>query len=262
MAGYVPAQLGIHQSEEKLEAAAQQFWNEVETPRKRSDSHLRESPLGEAVFEALGAEAIEIFYRFARAIEFPTRDLRVLEWGCGGGANLVAFAPLANRLVGVDVNGETLQEAERQLVAIGRSDFVGIRVDVADPEVAIQQWREPVDVFLCLYVFEAIPSPEYGRRLLRIAARTLRPGGMALIQIKYDTGKANTASKRYLYRRNYASMTTYPIHHFWQIAEEEGLQPHLIHLKPVQPLVRDQRYAYFLLTRGEEDRETESALHA
>lgn len=244
--------LGIHQSEAKLEAAAQQFWGEIETPRKRSDSHMRDSPLGESVFEDLGAQATEMFHLFARAIGFPARDLRILEWGCGGGANLVAFAPLATRLVGVDVSEEALRETERQLVAIGRSDFTGVRVDVAHPESALQQWSEPVDLFLCLYVFEAIPTPEYGRRLLRVAARSLRPGGMALIQIKYATGHASTASKRYSYRLNYASMTTYPIHQFWQIAEEEGLQPHLIHLKPVQPLVHDERYAYFLLTRGDE----------
>jgi 2-polyprenyl-3-methyl-5-hydroxy-6-metoxy-1,4-benzoquinol methylase len=244
--------VGVHQSEAKLEAAAQQFWIGVETPRKRSDLHMRDSPLGESVFEGLGAETTEIFKLFAQAIGFPTRDLDVIEWGCGGGANLVAFAPLAKRLVGVDVNAEALQETERQLVAIGRSDFAGIRVDVASPESSIEQWSEPFDVFLCLYVFEALPSPEYGRRLLRIAAAALRPGGMALIQIKYATGHASAASKRYSYRHNYASMTTYPIHEFWQLAEEEGLRPRLIHLQPLQPLVNDQRYAYFLLTRGEQ----------
>jgi 2-polyprenyl-3-methyl-5-hydroxy-6-metoxy-1,4-benzoquinol methylase len=245
--------LGVHQSDETLEAAAQQFWIGVETPRKRSDLHMRDSPLGELVFERLGAETTEIFKLFARAIEFPTQDLDVIEWGCGGGANLVAFAPFTKRLVGVDANAEALQEAERQLVAIGRTDFAGIRVDIRSPEAAIDQWSERFDVFLCLYVFEALPTPEYGRRLLRIAAAALRPGGMALIQIKYATGHASAASKRYSYRLNYASMTTYPIHEFWQLAEEEGFRPRLIHLQPLQPLVRDQRYAYFLLTRGEQD---------
>ena len=111
------------------------------------------------------------------------------------------------------------------------------------PSPRSEQWREPVDVFLSLYVFETIPSPEYGRRRLRVAAQMLRPGGMALIQIKYETAKATTASKRYSYRRHYASMTTYPIDQFWQIADDQGLQPHLIQLKPVQPLVSDRRYA-------------------
>ncbi len=44
-------------------------------------------------------------------------------------------------------------------------------------------------------------------------------------------------------------MTTYRLDDFWEIAKQCGFKPHAIHLVPKQPLVQDERYAYFFLVR-------------
>ena len=121
-----------------------------------------------------------------------------------------------------------------------------VLIDVATPEKAIHD-ADVCDVWLSFYVFELIPSPEYGERLLRIAHQMLTPGGLALIQITYSDGRWSTRPRRRSYRSGLASMTTYRIDEFWAIAERCGFIPATIELVPRNEL--DERYAYFLLTR-------------
>lgn len=94
---------------------------------------------------------------------------------------------------------------------------------------------------------ELIPTPEYGERLLRIAHRMLRPGGVALIQIKYSNGRWATRPRRRSYRSGVAEMTTYRIDEFWQLAQTCGFVAETVELVPRNEL--DERYAYFLLRR-------------
>jgi hypothetical protein len=76
----------------------------------------------------------------------------------------------------------------------------------------------------------------------------LAPGGLALIQIKYDEGRFWTRPRRRAYRSGIADMTTYPIAEFWQLAARCGLRPESIELVSKNEL--DERYAYFLLSKS------------
>jgi hypothetical protein len=99
-------------------------------------------------------------------------------------------------------------------------------------------------LLICFYVFELVPTPEYGLRILKIAADLLQPTGHAIIQIKYRTGW-RTASRRRNYKASTVpNMTSYRIDEFWNAAVKCGLRPRLIHLVPRNAL--DERYAYFL----------------
>ena len=122
-----------------------------------------------------------------------------------------------------------------------------MRIDVTDPEDAIRQVAGTCDIFLCFYVFELIPTPEYGERVLRIARELLAPGGLALIQVKYDDGRLLTKPRRRFRRSAVAALTTYPIPSFWKLAANCGFKPEMIHLVPRNEL--DERYAYFLMTK-------------
>jgi hypothetical protein len=121
-----------------------------------------------------------------------------------------------------------------------------VLADVAHPESAARQIPDKCDLFLCFYVLELVPTPEYGLRLLHIARNLLADDGIALVQIKYSTGSWRTRSRRRRYRPSVlASMTTYRIEEFWTAAAACGLRPRLISLVPKNAL--DERYAYFLL---------------
>ncbi|MDQ0382009.1 hypothetical protein [Amycolatopsis thermophila] len=81
----------------------------------------------------------------------------------------------------------------------------------------------------------------------RIAQDLLTPGGLALIRIKYDDGRMRSPPRAWSYKTGVASMTSYRIPDFWQLAQRCGLTPEAIELVPENEL--DERYACFLLSK-------------
>lgn len=228
---------------------AHKYWSETGSGRWKSDSHWR----GAAAFDSddewlsIGREHMELADRLAPQVFADGHKPRTLEWGVGGGANAVAFAPRASEFIGVDIVKASLDEAGRQVSAVCSTPFRPLLVGIDEPESVLTLVPERCDLFLCFYVFELLPSEAYGLRLLKIAFDLLEPGGIALIQIKYATHDPRTRSRGFDYRRNLASMTTYPIDEFWLHAQRIGFVPLAVSLVPKNRL--DRRYAYFSLSR-------------
>jgi SAM-dependent methyltransferase len=243
--------LGFRQSESRISADSQRYWARPGGERWTGNSHWRAASVfdGGDLWSRIGREHLELFERAARMVGFDRPWDRVVEWGCGGGANAVHFAPRAQEFVGIDISKDTLDECAKQVASVCDTPFRSVPIDVAAPEEALRQVDGQCDIFLCFYVFELIPTPEYGARILRIARELLAPGGLALIQIKYDDGRWSTKPRRRSYATAVADMTTYPIPSFWQLAENCGFTPEMVHLVPRNEL--DERYAYFLLTKEE-----------
>jgi SAM-dependent methyltransferase len=196
-----------------------------------------------------------MFRTMAAVVEGYRRPTRIIEWGCGGGANAVQFSEPDIEYYGVDVSQASLDECAARFQEHCEGTFTPVLIDVETPGVAVNDTDERWDLFLCLYVFELLPYPEYGRQILEIARRALRPGGLAFVQIKYETRDKRTQSRRWGYKANLANMTAYRIEEFWQIARDVGLIPVMVHLRPEDDIVDDQRYAYFLLQRPHNDRD-------
>lgn len=241
--------IGLTQSETRIAADAHDYWTAAGGERWKSDSHWREANgFAEAdLWDRIGRRHLAMVERGARAVEFTRPWNRVIDWGCGGGANAVQFAPRCAELIGIDISRESLAECQRQVARVCDTPFRPVLIPVAEPEKATGEIGGGCDIFLCFYVFELIPTPEYGERILRIAHDLLAPGGIALIQIKYDEGSFWTRPRRRSYRSGLAEMTTYPIAEFWTLAARCGFRPESIELVPQDEL--DRRYAYFLLTR-------------
>lgn len=229
---------------------AQRYWNQSPDESLKQMAHFRSSGVfGEdARWLALGRDHFALYEAFARAVQFERPPRRMLEWGCGGGANAVHFSAECEEYFGVDVAQPMLDECAKQMQERGKARFVPVLVPVAEPEQALQKVSAPIDVFLCTYVFELVPTPEYGYRLLRIARQMLRSGGMALVQIKYSD--AHAGRRHWNYAENMADMTLYGLESFWKEAPACGLEPKLIKLVPEEPLVEDGPYAYFCLMKA------------
>lgn len=241
--------VGLHQSEDRISADSQNYWSATPNSSGKARSHWRDAHAFEDndLWRDIGRKHLEMYQRFARTLDRDEPTGRVLDWGCGGGANAVQFAPRAREFIGVEISEHSLRECERQVAEVCDTPFTPVLVEVGRPEDALAKIGESVDAFLCFYVFELIPSPEYGARLLRIASSVLAPGGVAIVQIRYSTGSWWTKPRRRHYRSGMATMTTYPIDSFWQLAESSGLRPVSVELVPENEL--DERYAYFLLTK-------------
>ena len=172
---------------------------------------------------------------------------RVLDWGCGGGANAVVLAPLCDELVALDVSGESLEECRRQVLDRTGRAVRTVLTHADGPERAVEAVGEgTVDLVVSYYVFELLASRETAVRVLRTIRRLLADDGAAVIQFKYDDGTRSGATRRRDYRRRVAG-TTFAIHDFWTLCDQQGLTPHTLVLVPRDEL--DTHYAYVLLTR-------------
>jgi SAM-dependent methyltransferase len=243
-------QLGLRQSDRRRLADADSYWAETGGEAWQDDSHWRGATTfgSDDDWLSIGAEHLRLTRQLAPHILDGSRP-RVVEWGAGGGANAVHFAPLASEFIATDVSEASLDECARQVASVCDTPFERVLVDLADPESAAPVVGSACDLFICFYVLELVPSEEYGLRVLRIARNVLRPGGVAVVQIKYRTTDRRTRSHVRRYRRNVANMTTYAIDEFWVAAQRCGFIPLSVVLVPKNRL--DERYAYFALATPE-----------
>lgn len=226
---------------------ANMYWSDSHGSQWAENSHWRRG-LGDDLFLQTGRDHLFIFELFSRAIGGESGLGVVVEWGCGGGANAVAFAPLATRFIAADVSKDSLVECVRQVEAVCDTPVEEVLIDIESPEDAAATLEGTCDTFLCLYVLELAAGPAEALRIIRIAERVLVSGGIAFVQIKYQTVHRSSRGHRRNYRRNLANMTTFAIDEFWLHAAECGLTPRLITLVPRNRL--DARYAYYALTKA------------
>jgi SAM-dependent methyltransferase len=240
--------VGGQRFRDRVAHQASKYWGTQHDDLWESNSHWRDA-LGDEAFTEVGDEHVAIFDRFAKALGAPVDGGTVLEWGCGGGANAVAFAPRAERFIGADISEESLAECERQVRRVCTTPVETRRIDLAAPERAVADLDAKCSTFLCLYVIEVTTGPDEVRRILNVAKRVLEPGGIALVQMKYHTDDPRTRGRLAAkYERNLALSTTFAIDEFWQLADDCGLPPQLVTLVPETRL--DVRYAYYGLVNA------------
>jgi 2-polyprenyl-3-methyl-5-hydroxy-6-metoxy-1,4-benzoquinol methylase len=110
--------------------------------------------------------------------EFSPR--KILDFGCGVGRLLVAFATMAEDVVGVDVSQAMLDEARRNC---DERQLRNVRLVQTDDYLSTLP--ETFDLIHSFIVFQHIPVAR-GRLILANLLRRLRPGGVATIQLTYS----------------------------------------------------------------------------
>lgn len=186
---------------------------------------------------------------------------RIVEWGSGGGANAIHFIQGAREFCGIEISQASLDECRRVLLEADFDSFRAVLIDAEAPEQALQQAGDGYDFFLSAYVFELIPSQAYGERILRIAHQLLRPGGLALVQIRYDDGSERSTQKSRDYFRDSTRFTSYRIEQFWATLENIGFVPEFVWLARNQTdEFSGDLYAYFGMRKPEAEGESLATL--
>lgn len=244
--------VGGAQSEDELADAAMEYWNAGGAAGIDVGDYSHWRGAGpwrdHARWLALGRVHLDMYARFVR-YRGAGSPRHIIEWGCGGGANAVHFAPEAETYWGIDIAASSLDECGQVLGESGFGGWKPVLVDAREPENAVLA-VPPGDLFLCTYVFELLPGRRYGERICRVARELLVPGGFALIQIRYDDGTERNRQKNIDYWRNACRFTSWRIDDFWRLLEQCGLRPHYVELVPEQVEgVSGDRYAYFLAER-------------
>lgn len=189
---------------------------------------------------AIGASTVDALRRSAAMLgrDVPTGPL--LEWGPGGGANLVACSAGARRLYGADISEKNLDECARVLAELDPSPQFRPVLVGDDPGTVVEAIDAPVDVFVSTAVFQHFPSREYGGEVLRTVADLLAPGALGCVQIRYDDGTPKYRQKQDSYFSRHITFTAYPLDDFWDLIKSVGLQPFNI-----SALNTDVNYATF-----------------
>lgn len=235
------------QSPRRLDEQAAAYWADSSAPRWAADSHWQ-SGLQEK-WLAVGPRQLAITRTLLASIGRDVTAGRIVDWGCGGGANAVVLAPLCEELAAVDISSQSLEECRRQVLERTGRTVRTVLVGSAHPDRAIDVLGErSVDLIVAYYVFELLPSREHVVDVLATMQRLLVDGGAAVIQFKYDDGTQAGAMRRRNYRRRIAQ-TTFAVDDFWNLCEQQGLEPRVLTLVPRDEL--DEHYAYILLTRPE-----------
>ena len=137
-------------------------------------------------FFASGREQVQYVLRLAQ--EHTGREIaprRVLDFGCGVGRVLVAFAEHAPEVVGVDVSPSMLAEARRNADIRG---LEGIEL-VETPQ--LDRLAAEFDIVHSSIVFPHIP-PKLGYALFERVASLLRPGGVGVLHVTLSAPTAIT----------------------------------------------------------------------
>lgn len=242
----VATRIGRAQSRSRRLQDSRRHWSATSDPEWAANSHWR-SGLADEDWLATGRDHLEMYEMFARALEVSSRPHTVIEWGCGGGANAVVFAPIADEFIAVDISADSVHECVKQVRSVCDTPVVPVIIDIENPGAAVETRHGSCDLFVCVYVLELTPSRDDALQIIRIARDVLVPGGMAFVQFKYETSSRRTRSHRRDYRHNFANMTTFAIDEFWSQATECGLTPRLLTLVPQNRL--DRRYAYCALIK-------------
>ena len=176
------AAAGSRRFRNRIAGQAARYWSAPTGSAWEANSHWRNG-IGDQAWLEVGDDHWKIYETFARALNSPSPNT-VMEWGAGGGANAVAFAPHAQRFIAADISEENLDECVRQVRATCTTPVETRRIDLTCPEQATVGLAGSCDVFLCLYVIELTTGANAVRAILKIARTVLAPGGMALVQIK------------------------------------------------------------------------------
>jgi hypothetical protein len=193
---------------------------------RRDMSHWRgHGRWAEETWASIGAATVASFRRAARTLgrELPTGA--VLEWGPGGGSNLVACAGISQRLYGADISSKNLAECARVLAELDPApEFRPILVG-EDPTAVAAEIDAPIELFVSTAVFQHFPTREYGVEVLRTVADVLARGALGCVQIRYDDGTPKYQSKQDDYFAKHVTFTSYQLDEFWDLLKSVGIRP-------------------------------------
>jgi SAM-dependent methyltransferase len=248
--------LGRGQSEQALIEASGKYWSEGD--KAGVDLGDYSHWLGTGPWQdrerwlQLGRVHRRMFDRLCAVAGSPRPLRRAIEWGSGGGANAIHFIDEVDEFCGVEIAQASLDECARVLEDAGFRGFKPVLVDAAAPEQALERAGSGYDFFLSTYVFELLPGRAYAERVLGIAQRLLRPGGLAIVQIRYDDGTERSRQHHLDYYRNSTRFTSFRIEDFWTLAQRLGFRPEYVTLVPKRTEeYSGDLYAYFALVNAE-----------
>ncbi|MDW9551607.1 MULTISPECIES: methyltransferase domain-containing protein [Sinorhizobium] len=235
----------------QVHAAIKSIWNDKDDEKYRQDvCHYR--GIGrwadDTLWRGIGQsslEKIQFLWRLLDRSKDSLRDLVVLEWGPGGGANAYGLQGISRRYYGVDISEKNLAECQRLMREEGRPDYVVPVLLDGSPLEIIDRVADPVNIFLSTAVFQHFPSKEYGFEVLKALRAVCTKGAAGFIQIRFDNGNTKYRGIDNIdeYATRHITATSYQLDQFWVGIQGAGFRP-----LSINALGLTNNYATFFMT--------------
>jgi len=146
-----------------------------------------------------------------------------LEWGCGGGSNIISLYNYFPRVWGLEIAAPSIEECQTQVKRRGISNFKGILIESGNPESVLKAVKtESLDFIFSTAVFQHFPSKEYTVRVLRVMRALLKNGALAWVQVREFDGSPKLRQKETDYASNMIYMTSFTCEEFSEVIKNCG----------------------------------------
>ena len=144
-----------------------------------------------------------------------------LEWGPGGGTNILALCNLAECYFGIDIAEENLAESKRMIQSEDCSCSYNPILLQREPDEVYGSVNRRIDYFLSTAVFQHFPSKEYGISVLKVIRELCSSEAVGFIQIRYDNGnpKYSSLQETENYYDRHLTANSYAIDEFYDICK-------------------------------------------
>ena len=122
-------------------------------------------------------------FKLAARLAEPSRNGRLVDYGCGDGTFIALTHGMFSRAVGTDVDAAQLAECRRRLGSLDRVDFVRTAA------LASREHDAQYDLVTCMEVLEHCPDAER-RRVAGELSRLCAPGGRIIVSVPIEIGPA------------------------------------------------------------------------
>jgi hypothetical protein len=171
-----------------------------------------------------------------------------LEWGCGGGSNVVALSRRFLRVCGLEIAAPTLEECSDQAKRRGIVNFRGILIESGLPESVLKLIEsESLDFVFSIAVFQHFPSKDYTARVLRVMNAILKSCALAWIQVREFDGSLKLRQKETDYAANMIYMSSFTCEEFSAMIKACGFSL-LWHGKDES--VEDDDHVFYLIRKA------------
>lgn len=216
------------------------FWNGNTKKRNDQAHHLGHGRWKKKDWLKLGQKNLERYREGMDHWQVDSGSMeRLLEWGCGGGCNVVSFAEEFLHITGVDISLDSLRVCKEAMTELRpRHSFKVFPISVDNPFAArdLLADSEPYDFLLCLEVLQHMPSAQYAHDVMQLWRELTREGARALVQFRtHYHSRPIHRSHRLTYPENVsrwlmlnpAVFADMAAHAGWTTVWMEGIRPQL-----------------------------------
>lgn len=202
-------------------------------------------------WQAIGEQSLRRLEFLSRILD---RDLTsnpanttIIEWGPGGGSNVVGLSKICSNYIAVDISSSNLGECQKQLSAAGVKTKLHPVIIKGKPSSQLPKEKlPPANLFLSTAVFQHFPSKEYAVDVLRALHAQTAVGAAGFLQIRFDNNnpKYKTIEKLSDYKTNYTTSCSFTIDDFYMLVQRQGFR-----VQAMSDINTTSNYITYFLTR-------------